>query len=118
MSMLKDLALKGKDLGVSKALVKLGQRYINPFGKIVDLRLDSRNSEIYLEILLKGESTPVAVQVKDYHLTEEGGEHFFTAERIRVSREWMEVLVREHIQGRRFKISDKYSKILEKLAFS
>ncbi len=118
MSLLKDLAIKGKDLGVSKALVKLAQQYLGPFGEIADLRLDSKNSEIRLQILLRGENVPVEIEVKDYRIIEEGGDHFIAAENIRVSREWMDVLAREHLQGRRFRIPDKYSKILEKLAFS
>ncbi|HHO77205.1 MAG TPA: hypothetical protein ENN05_12370 [Deltaproteobacteria bacterium] len=118
MGTLKDLAHKGKDMGVSRALMALGERYFDRFGKILDLKLDSKNNEIHLEILLRGESTPVEVYIKRYTITEERGMHFIAAEKIYVSREWMNVLAREYVQGRRFKISGTYSKILEKLAFS
>ncbi|MBN2298746.1 MAG: hypothetical protein JXM72_09135 [Deltaproteobacteria bacterium] len=118
MGTLKDFAHKGKDLGISKALMALGESYIDRFGKILNLRLDSKNNEIHIEIMLRGESTPLEIHIKGYTIIEEGGEHFIAAEKIHVSREWINALAREYIQGRRFKISGTYSKILEKLAFS
>ena len=118
MGKIKNLVQKGKDLSLSKALMTLGEKYVDRFGKIVTLSIDSKNNDIHIKILLRGESTPVDIHVNGYNIIEEGDSHFIAAEKIHVSREWINVLAQEHIQGRRFKISSTSSKILEKLAFS
>lgn len=111
-----NIARQGKDRAVSRALEALGQRYAEKFGKIVELKLDSANKEIHLDILLKGESDPVTIHVKRYDILSEGGRHFIVAGDITVSREWMEALAREYVSGRRFEIPDTYSRALGMIA--
>ncbi|MBN2297667.1 MAG: hypothetical protein JXM72_03690, partial [Deltaproteobacteria bacterium] len=86
------IARQTKDRAVSRTLETLGQSYARRFGKIMDLKLDSENKEIHLEILLKGESDPVTIHVWRYEIISEGGRHYLVAGDIAVSREWMEAL--------------------------
>jgi hypothetical protein len=115
MGTIKNLTLKGKDLAVSKALKTLGERYVSQFGKIMSLKLDSKKKEIDIELLLKGDSDPIEVHIKGYEIISEGNKRFIRAGDIDISKEWMKVLVQDHIIGRKFRVPDSYSKVLETL---
>jgi hypothetical protein len=112
MGTLKNIARQGKDKAVSLALEKLVQRRAERFWKILNLRLDSKNKELHLEILLKGESKPIEIHVKHYEIISTGDRHFVIADDIDISREWMKTLALEYIGAKPFEIPVNYLKIL------
>ena len=113
MGTLNKIARKGKDRAVSLGLEKLLQRYAERFGKILNLKLDSTSKEIHLEILLKGESEPIRIQLKHYEIIREGDKHCIVAQDIDISREWMKTLAQEYICAKPFEIPATYIKMLE-----
>jgi hypothetical protein len=116
MGMLKYIAQQGKDKAISLALEKLAQRYAERFGKVMNLKIDSKSREIRLEILLKGETEPVEIHVKHYEIISEEGRHFILAHDIDVSRQWMKALADEYIRAKPFEVPAKYMKMLEIIA--
>ena len=116
MGRLKNIARQSKDKAISLALEKLGQRYAERFGKVMNLRLDSKSREIRLEILLKGETDPIKIHVKNYEISQSGDRHFILAQDIDVSREWMKALADEYIRAKPFELPAKYMKMLEIIA--
>ncbi len=116
MGMLKKIAQQGKDKALSLALEKVLQHYSESFGKVENLRIDSKSREIHLGILLKGETEPVEIIVRNYEIVSEEGRHFILAHDIDVSREWMKVLADEYIREKPFEVPAKYMKMLEIIA--
>ena len=113
MSIIKDLARQGKDRAVSKALKALSEQLLSRYGKLIDIRLDSNDRMVEIEILLKGESTPVSVRLEGYEIIPEGQRHFITCREIHVSREWMKTLADDLLRDRRFEIPSKYARLLD-----
>jgi hypothetical protein len=113
MGTIKDLARHGKDKAVSKTLTFFVDQLISKYGKIIDIRLDSNDRRIEIEMLLKGESAPVSIRLENYEIISEGHRHFITCRDIHVSREWMKMLTDDLIRDRRFEIPSKYARLLD-----
>lgn len=113
MGIIKDVATHSKDKAVSKILTVFGDKLMGRYGNVLDIRLDSRDRRIEIDMLLKGESAPVSIRIENYEIVSEGQRHFITCSDIQVSREWMRMLAHDLILGRRFEIPSKYARLLD-----
>jgi len=113
MGVIRNLARQGKDRAVSKTLTALCDRFLSKYGKLIDIRLDSNDRRITVEVLLKGEPEPVSIRLEDYEIVSEGQRHFITCRGVHVSREWMRALANDLIRDRRFEIPSKYARLLD-----
>jgi hypothetical protein len=75
----------------------LNSRYLQPYGMLTKLDIDSHNKSLLLVLDLKGESQPLEIQVKHYQLIDRNGDTFFEPGEIETSREWVNTLLREHL---------------------
>lgn len=116
MGLLKDMALRGRDMAVSAAFEKHAGKYASPFGTIVDVTLDSSQKSIELNVLLKGETEPVILKVGRYEILEESGRRLIVAREISASREWIDAAVKQYIQGRPFELPARVAGALGFLA--
>ncbi len=73
---------------------------IKRYGHMTQLRIDSTNKRIDIELELKGESSPIQIIVKSYELTSEAGETHIELGEIETSREWINVLVADFLNRR------------------
>jgi hypothetical protein len=78
----------------------------NRYGIMTQIRIDSQNHRIDIELLLKGEAAPIQVAVKSYELSSEAGETFIALGDIETSREWINQLIRDYLppEKTRFKV--------------
>lgn len=113
MSLIKDLALHGKDRILSKAILTLGEQFIDRYGRIMNLSLNSRARNIEMEVLLKGEPDPIHIRLLDYEVISEEGRHFITCGDVAVSKEWMALLATDLLKDRRFEIPARYARLLQ-----
>ena len=115
MGIIGDLARQGKDKAVSKALEVLGEAAVSRYGTLQGIELDSLSRTIVMQVVLKGEDTPVTVTVHEYRFVTEGDRNAVVIGRISASREWMEIMAQDHIVGRTLEIPSKYAKVLSAL---
>ncbi len=80
------------------------QQKLKRFGSMTSLHIDSKLKTIRLELELKGEPSPITVEVENYELLERNDEAFLRINKISTSREWMTVLLREFIPNQQFRI--------------
>jgi hypothetical protein len=113
MGIIKDLAQQSRDKAVSKMLTIFGGELLGKYGKIMDIRLDSIERRIEIEVLLKGEPAPVDIRLEDYRIVSEGQRHFISCREILISREWMRILAEDLIRDRTFEIPSKYARLLD-----
>ncbi len=92
MNFIKNILKSGKDSVLSAAVKRIVTYYIREYGKMLNFKLDSVNKSINIEVLLKGEDSPIKITLYDYELISEGDEAIFSFERIEASREWMNIL--------------------------
>jgi hypothetical protein len=113
MGLLKEMARRGKDSALSSAIEKLAEKHMGPFGKILNIDLDSSGKSIEVTVLLKGETEHITVRADRYEIIQDAGKHFIVARDIRVSRQWLDVLAKEYIQNRLFELPEHIAKAIE-----
>ncbi|MGN6368471.1 MAG: hypothetical protein ACTHN5_09440 [Phycisphaerae bacterium] len=78
------------------------------YGHMTELKIDDEAKRIEVTVMLKGEKEPIHVHVDGYVLDAEGGT--VTVEEVRVSREWMDVLAKEVVKGRKLPLPEGMGK--------
>lgn len=94
------------------AMAYLNNKLLAPYGKATSLRLDSTAKRITIEVELKGETSPLEVEVLDYEITEENERFFVKAKKIRTSREWLTTLASEKLCDVRFEVPAQVGSLL------
>ena len=93
-----------KDLLTSRAARTYVNNVIARYGKVEDLSIDSKQRRARATVLLDGETAPVTVEVLSYCVHSEGNRRFIEVESCRCSRRWIETLMIDHVQRRRFEL--------------
>jgi hypothetical protein len=68
------------------------------------LEIDSKSKTIHVQLKLKGESEPITITVGRYEVVDENGTTFLEVKEIAASREWMDVVLRDYVPGRKFEV--------------
>ena len=72
------------------------KKYINSkiklYGKIINIKIDSKNKNIELEVLLKGEKENIFITIEKYEVVYK--ENSIKFENFTASREWIERLIK------------------------
>ena len=84
------------------ALSYLNSKLLAPYGRATDLRIDSTEKTISVEVQLNGESVPVKVDITSYDISREDDRYFATIKEIQTSREWLTALARNKLLNERF----------------
>lgn len=101
-----------KDKTLSQGLALAINTRIKRYGKMLNLKLDSKRKTIELDILLKGEKELIHVTVNQYEVIEEEGRWYLLAREIVTSREWINTVAESFLKGQRFAIPEQYAKML------
>jgi hypothetical protein len=105
-----------KDKGVSATAKLALSLYCKPYGEVRELRLDSRNKNLTIVLLLNGEQEPVEIMVRDYHVTKQGDQDMLVAGCIETSRQWLTTVAVTYLQGRSIPISPELAMGLQIVA--
>jgi len=96
------------------AMAYLNGSLLAPYGRATRLRIDSTAKKICIEAELKGESSPVRVEVTDYEIKQEGNRYFATVKGVGTSREWLTTLAMKHLRNVRFELPAQVGGLLAK----
>ncbi len=83
--------------GAAKAL--LAGR-IERYGRLLDLRIRSREKTLSAVIQLAGESEEVRIEVGRYRVTGASGSFALVIEEVAASREWLQLLLEDFLVGK------------------
>lgn len=89
-----------KDSLASSAAKSLLAGRIERYGRLIELRIRSREKTIWVEILLAGEVEELKIEVERYRVTGVAGSHAVVIERIRASRQWVQLLLEDFVVGK------------------
>lgn len=115
-----DKARDIKNAGLSKLALVYANKKIKEYGEMVDLRIDSKNKNIELEILLKGEKENIIVRVDKYETIKKDDSIYIKFKNISASREWItvlinNVLIKNYMPKNMYKINSTYATIIDLL---
>lgn len=85
------------NLASTAARSLLGAR-IERYGRIIDLRIRSKERCIDVELLLDGDELPITVRVNKYRvILRPGGGHALCVEQVSVSRPWLQHILEDFV---------------------
>jgi hypothetical protein len=116
MGILNDAATGYRDRALSAALKKILEPRVRRYGHLTRITLDSSQRSLLAEVLLHGETDPVTLSIGRYDIVSEGGRRFLVMHDIRASREWLERLAQDFLEGRIVRIPTTLERVLSFLA--
>ncbi|MGV3773607.1 MAG: hypothetical protein ACO1QB_11940 [Verrucomicrobiales bacterium] len=109
---IRGLFAHAKDAGASKLATHAIQNQIKEYGEMIDLKINSQDKTIEVELLLKGEQQPMRFKIEKYELVDGPETDFIIVHRATASREWMDTLVQNFMVGKSIPIPHKQSRLL------
>ncbi len=116
--MLRGFLNQAKGHAMSIAGRKLLGSYLEKYGQMLNFSVQPETKTITLEVLLKGEATPIKITLYDYELIEArapGGKPALRVARATASREWLQVLLGELLVGKPFELPPQAAPLLKLL---
>ncbi len=93
-----------KDAMTSRAAQAWANNLIASYGKVQDLKIDSRRKTIEVTCLLEGETSAITVRVGSYTIETEGDRKFIRATGFSCTRPWLQKVLADHGPGRRLEL--------------
>lgn len=115
MGRLRDFFHSAKDAGVSIVAERYAARLLEPYGRMLNLSIDSRAKKITVEILPKGEQTPITVTIGQYELIHLNQQTSILIKQASANREWVDALLKDFAVGEAIKIPAQYANTLTKV---
>ena len=109
LNSIREVSGRLRDTAASVGGERVFRQYFAKYGRMLDLDIDSRNKTIRIEILPKGEASPIEIKVLEYEVFFDGKEASIAVKKVSASREWIEVLLNDVAVGRKFPIPEKYA---------
>ncbi|MCI0538311.1 MAG: hypothetical protein L0Z50_24150 [Verrucomicrobiales bacterium] len=105
-----------KDSASSFLVERALQRALWDYGRMLDLKLDSRQKSVQCDLLLKGETQPVTIVVQQYDLVTDASGTFIVIRQATASREWLTAVLENFVCGKKFPVPEKYANLLRIIA--
>jgi hypothetical protein len=112
---IRDLAHAAKDAGASFVVERAVAHRLQPYGRMLNLSIDSKTKRIRLEVLLKGETEPLTVTIDQYEITTAAGADFIFIKKVSASREWVDALLQDFAIGKTIPLPTKYAHMVKSL---
>jgi hypothetical protein len=105
--------IRTKDRVVEQvALAYLNTTLLAPYGRASELRIDSKAKRIRIHAELKGEATPLEIEITDYRIRQEGARFIVEIRGIHTSREWLTTLATNHLLNIPWELPEQAGRIL------
>jgi len=103
-----------KDMAMSALAAPVLGKYIQPYGKLEALNINSTEKRIVIQVLPKGEDRSITVTVHGGAIVSAEGRQFFAWESARVSRPWIQQLAEDFLPEKRIAVPAAAAVILSK----
>ena len=104
-----------KDKASSAALKAAAKRYMQPYGVLHTLHIDSKAKRIEASVTLKGETEPTHIVFASYRLEKEAKGYGLYVGSVTVSKPWLEALAKRFVENKRWLLPDEIGKIATKI---
>jgi len=103
-----------KDMAMSALAAPVLGKYIQPYGKLESLDINSAEKRIVIRVLPKGEERSVTVTVCGGAIVSAEGKQFFAWESVVVSPTWIQQLAEDFLPEKRITVPATAAAILSK----
>ena len=105
--------LKGQ--AVSLAARQFLNNYLEKYGTMLNFSVQPETKTIHAEILLKGEQSPIKLTLSGYEIGGTTEKPVLRVAKTEASREWLEVVLREFVEGKPIDLPPKAAPLLKLL---
>jgi hypothetical protein len=95
------------------ALRKGAASYLQPYGELLKLDADWTKRNITIVVALKGETSPITVDIKKFNVVERDGRVFIEIDDVSVSREWANTLAQNLKPFKPIRVPQAFSSIVK-----
>ena len=89
--------------------------YLEKYGTMLNFSVQPETKTIYAEILLKGEQSPIKLTLSGYEIGGTAEKPVLRVAKAEASREWLETVRREFVEGKAFDLPPKAAPLLKML---
>ena len=93
-----------KDRAIEASAKSLINQKINGIGRVTELQIDSRQKTISAQMVLKGETAPISINIGAYELVQENGVTCISFKGFTASREWISALLNRYLTGHKLQV--------------
>jgi hypothetical protein len=97
---------RAKSAAMEQAVGRVLKSRLERYGELRQLNIDSEERRFSGEVLLRGETEPLLISEGHYRLEDRGGEPHVVVYGVKVSREWAQNAVDDHLSNLAFKVPD------------
>ncbi len=107
-----------KDHLIAKGAKAHCNKYIEPYGTVVDLHLNTADRSLSLTLQLKGEENPIDLHVREYSFSTDEGKSLLLIDgsKVETTREWLTRLIRDHVGQKRLVVPEKLEWVIQLLS--
>jgi hypothetical protein len=110
---IKDALHTAKDAGASFVAERYAAQWVEPYGRMLNLSIDSKNKKIRVELLPKGETDPLSVTIEEYEITTVNGAPAILVKRTSSTREWVDAVLKDFAAGKTIRLPEKYANAIK-----
>lgn len=85
-----------KDALTSRAALAWANNLLARYGKVQDLRINSRQKTLEVSCLLEGEATPITIRIENYLVEMDGEKKFIRASGFTCTRPWLQKVLTDY----------------------
>lgn len=93
-----------KDALASRAALSWANNFIARYGKVQDLKIDSRRKTLEVSCQLNGEVSPITIRVGNYVVETEGAKRFLRASDFSCTRPWLQSVLSDYGSEKRIEL--------------
>lgn len=93
-----------KDAVASRVALAYLNSLAGRYGRVRELKIDSRSKKVVVIAELLGESETVTLRIDSYRILEEGQLRFIEVTACSCSREWLQNLLLDHVRDQKLKL--------------
>jgi len=101
-----------KDVLASQAAKTWANSLIAHYGKVQNVKIDSRRKTIEVSCLLDGEPTPITIKIENYVVEADGDKRFIQAIDFNCTRPWLQNLLKDVGPRQRIELPAWAAKVL------
>jgi|FLOH01.1.fsa_nt_gi hypothetical protein len=107
-NIVKDTMYTGKDTTNSKLFKTIINQVIKSYGSVLAFKIDSKDRSFLIELMLKGETLPIRIEIKKYEFIQHGDSTSVIIYSLAANREWMQTIMDLFVLNKEFELPKKF----------
>jgi len=112
-NVVKDTIYTSKDATNSAVFKTIINTAIKSYGSVIAFKIDSKDKSFLMELMLKGETQPVRIEITKYEFKRHDEKSFVIIYDLKANREWMQTVMEFALLNKEFELPSKFDKPIQ-----